>query len=149
LQGNEITQGRLWGGCIEVLEFIKSTNYWPDKTFWDDKILFLETSEEKPLPSQVGYMLRNYGIQGILEKVKAVVFGRAKDYSLKEKEELNKIILNVIRDEFSVTDIPIIVDMDFGHTDPKLILPLGCMVSLNPTIKDITLIENPFETKPQ
>ena len=61
-----------------------------------------------------------------------------------KKEELNKIILSVIRDEFSVSDIPVIVDMDFGHTDPKLILPLGCMVSLNPTTKDITLIENPF-----
>ena len=144
LQGKGITQGRLWGGCIGVLECIKSTDYWPDKTFWKDKILFLETSEEKPLPNQVGYMLRNYGIQGILGKVKGVVFGRAKDYSLKEKEELNKIILNVIRDEFNVSDIPVIVDMDFGHTDPKLILPLGCMVSLNPTTKDITLIENPF-----
>ncbi|GAG83207.1 unnamed protein product, partial [marine sediment metagenome] len=99
LQGKGIAQGRLWGGCIEVLEFIKSTDYWPDKTFWNDKVLFLETSEEKPLPDRVGYMLRNYGIQGILEKVKGVVFGRAKDYSVKEKEELNKIILNVIRDE--------------------------------------------------
>ncbi|GAI09350.1 unnamed protein product, partial [marine sediment metagenome] len=47
-------------------------------------------------------------------------------------------------DEFNVSDISIIVDMDFGHTDPKLILPLGCMVSLNPKTKDITLIENPF-----
>lgn len=144
LQGKGITQGRLWGGCIGVLECIKSTDYWPDKTFWNNKVLFLETSEEKPLPSQVGCMLRNYGIQGILGKVKGVVFGRAKDYSLKEKEEFNKIILSVIRDEFKVSDISVIVDMDFGHTDPKLILPLGCMVSLNPKTKDITLTENPF-----
>jgi len=43
-----------------------------------------------------------------------------------------------------VSDIPVIVDMDFGHTDPKLILSLGCMVSLNSTTKEITLIENPF-----
>ena len=132
------------GGCISVLECIKSTDYWPDKTFWHDKVLFFETSEEKPLPSRVGYMLRNYGIQGVLEKVKGVVFGRAKDYSEKEKEELNRIILNVIRDEFKVSDIPVIVDVDFGHTDPKLILPLGCMVSLNPITKDVTLMENPF-----
>ena len=144
LQGKGIAQGRLWGGCIEVLEFIKSTDYWPDKTFWHDKVLFLETSEEKPSPNRVGCMLRNYGIQGILEEVKGVIFGRAKDYSTKEKEELNKIVLSVIRDEFKVGDIPVIVDMDFGHTDPKLILPLGCMVSLNPTTKDIALIENSF-----
>lgn len=144
LQGKEMTQGRLWGGCIEVLEFIKSTNYWPDKSFWYDKILFFETSEQKPLPDRVGYMLRNYGIQGILDKVKGVIFGRPKDYSVKEKEELNKIILSVIRNEFNVNDIPVIVDVDFGHTDPKLILPLGCMVTLNPANKEITLMESPF-----
>ncbi len=43
-----------------------------------------------------------------------------------------------------MSNIPVIVDMDFGHTDPKLILPLGCMISLNPTTKDIRLIEDPF-----
>ncbi len=43
-----------------------------------------------------------------------------------------------------MSDIPVIVDMDFGHTDPKLILPLGCMVSLNPTTKELTLIDDPF-----
>ena len=146
LQGNKSTQGRLWGGCIEVLEFIKSTDYWPDKTFWHERILFLETSEEKPSPNRVGCMLRNYGIQGILKKVKGVIFGRSKDYSFKEKEELNKIILNVIRDEFDVCDIPVITGMDFGHTDPKLILPIGCMVNLDPVTKDITLMESPFNS---
>ncbi|MCK5768621.1 MAG: hypothetical protein KAH35_09660, partial [Candidatus Atribacteria bacterium] len=62
--------------------------------------------------------------------------------------ELNKIILSVIRNEFNVNDIPVIADVDFGHTDPKLILPLGCMVTLNPANKEITLMENPFNSPP-
>jgi muramoyltetrapeptide carboxypeptidase LdcA involved in peptidoglycan recycling len=33
----------------------------------------------------------------------------------------------------------------FGHTDPKIILPLGCMVKIDPEAKEITLIESPFE----
>jgi len=146
LLGSGIEQGRLWGGCMEVLECIKSTDYWPDKTFWHDKVLFLETSEEKPSPIRVGCMIRNYGIQGILKQVKGVIFGRPKDYSFKEKETLNKIILNVIRDEFDVYDIPVITGMDFGHTDPKLILPLGCLVNLNPLTKEIILMESPFNS---
>jgi muramoyltetrapeptide carboxypeptidase LdcA involved in peptidoglycan recycling len=147
LQGNISTEGRLWGGCIEVLEFIKSTGFWPDKTFWNNRILFFETSEEKPSPNRVGCMLRNYGIQGILQRINGIVFGRAKDYSAKEKKELNHIILSIIKDEFNVTDIPVITDVDFGHTDPKLIFPLGCKVSLDPTAKAITLMESPFENK--
>ena len=47
-----------------------------------------------------------------------------------------------------MNDIPVIADVDFGHTDPKLILPLGCMVTLNPANKEITLMENPFNSPP-
>lgn len=56
-------QGQLFGGCIEVLELMKGTDFWPDKNFWNGKILFFETSEEKPSVDRVRYMLRNYGIQ--------------------------------------------------------------------------------------
>lgn len=145
LQGKESVQGKLWGGCIDVLEFMKSTQYWPQNNFWQDKILFFETSEEKPLPSQVGYMLRNYGIQGVFEKIKGIIFGRPKDYTNKEKNELDNIILSIVKDEFNNSTVPIVVDMDFGHTDPKLILPLGCQVSLEPENNKFILLEKPFE----
>lgn len=144
LQGDQTTQGYLWGGCIEVLEFLKSTKYWPCEDFWHDKILIYETSEDKPLPYQVGCMLRNYGIQGIFGKVKGIIIARPKDYSDAEKKELKNIVLSIVRDEFQARDIPVVMDMDFGHTDPKLILPLGGKVSLNPKTNEIVLLENPF-----
>lgn len=145
LQRGSKVQGRLWGGCIEVLEFLKGTDYWPDEDFWNDKILFFETSEEKPLPDNVGYMLRNYGIQGILEKVKGILFGRPKDYSEEERQELYSIVMNIMEKEFNVTNIPVVMNVDFGHTDPKIILPLGCLVEIDPEVKGITLLESPFE----
>ncbi|MCR8641658.1 LD-carboxypeptidase [Paenibacillus sp. N1-5-1-14] len=124
LQGDTAVEGYLWGGCIEVLEFMKSTKYWPDADSWHDKILFFETSEEKPTPDQIGYMLRNYGMQGLFSKVKGIMFGRAKDYTSEENAELHKMIVNVVKGEFGASDLPIVVDVDFGHTDPRVILPL-------------------------
>lgn len=144
LQGSNVTRGRLWGGCIEVLEFLKSTDYWPHKEFWNERVLFFETSEEKPLPDNVGYMLRNYGVQGIFEKAKGIIFGRPKDYTPSEVEELYDIVQSIVRDEFGAADIPIVMDFDFGHTEPKVILPLGCMVEINPGERNVTLLENPF-----
>lgn len=144
LQIGKKIQGRFWGGCMEILENLKSTPYWPGESFWDNRILFFETSEEKPSPKQVEHMLRNYGTQGILNRVSAVIFGRPKDYSLEEKNEVNEIILRVIRDECKNKDIPIIVNMDFGHTDPKIILPLGCLISIDPIAKEVILMESPF-----
>jgi muramoyltetrapeptide carboxypeptidase LdcA involved in peptidoglycan recycling len=144
IQGEAIEQGYLWGGCIEVLEFMKSTIYWPKDDFWQDKILFFETSEEKPSPMQVGYMLRNYGMQGIFSRIKGVIFGRAKDYSAAENSELREILLNIIAKEFRTNHVPVVVDFDFGHTDPKLILPLGGRVELNPRTNEIILLGSPF-----
>ena len=145
LQGGSVERGYLWGGCIEVLEFMKSTVYWPNEAFWNDKILFFETSEDKPSPMQVGYMLRNYGMQGIFSKVKGILIGRAKDYTMEEKEKLSEIAVKVIKDEFGAGDLPIVVDLDFGHTDPKWILPIGSQVELNPITREITLLECPFD----
>jgi muramoyltetrapeptide carboxypeptidase LdcA involved in peptidoglycan recycling len=143
LQGKEDAEGYLWGGCIEVLEFLKGTKFWPDSSFWNDKILIFETSEEKPLPDKVGYMLRNYGTQGILNKVKGIIFGRPKDYSPQETEELIRIIADILNIEYK-TDMPVFFNVDFGHTDPKLILPLGLKVKLSIENNGITLMESPF-----
>ncbi|MFD2117868.1 S66 peptidase family protein [Paenibacillus yanchengensis] len=145
LQGTTTVQGKLWGGCIEVLEFMKGTDYWPSPDFWHDKILLFETSEEKPSPEQVGYMLRNYGMQGILHKVQAILFGRAKDYSSEENIALEKIILSIVEVEFGLNQLVIAFDVDFGHTDPKLILPLGTMVELDSAEGTILLQESPFQ----
>jgi muramoyltetrapeptide carboxypeptidase LdcA involved in peptidoglycan recycling len=144
LQGEAAVEGTLWGGCIEVLEFLKSTAFYPHDDFWNGKILFFETSEDKPLPMQVGYMLRNYGVQGALNKINGIIFARPKDYTLGEKEELRKTILDICRTEFGAKDIPVAFGADFGHTDPKVILPFGCKVRLDPRAGTITLMETPF-----
>lgn len=145
LQGNEESEGFLWGGCVEVLELLKGTKFWPECGFWEDKILFFETSEDKPLPFQVGNMIRNYGIQGILNQVKGILIARPKDYSEEEKAELKEIIKNILEIEFGVDYIPVVMNVDFGHTDPKFILPLGCLVKILPKTKEILLLESPWQ----
>ena len=88
LQGEGVVQGHLFGGCLDVLEFMKGTAYWPSADFWQDKLLFLETSEDKPTPTQVKFMMRNYGMQGIFDQINGLLFGRARDYTPQEKQAL-------------------------------------------------------------
>ena len=126
---NETGSGKLFGGCLEVLEFLKETPYFPPIDFWNDKILFLETSEEVPKPTEVKRILRNYGLAGILARVKGLLFGRARDYTRKEKEELDEIIMQVLA-EFNIS-IPVVTNIDFGHTDPQLILKYGSHVHIS------------------
>ena len=90
LNGSGVRSGRLFGGCIEVLEFLKGSRYWPDESFWKDRILFLETSEDKPTISQVRSWLFNYGVQGVFERAAGLLIGRRANYSDAEKAELDR-----------------------------------------------------------
>ena len=71
VQGSGPVRGELFGGCLEVLEFLKGTPYWPSTEFWDGRVLFLETSEEVPTLNQVKWVVRNYGLQGVLGRIAA------------------------------------------------------------------------------
>lgn len=141
LQGEGIVQGRLFGGNIEVLEFLKGTDFWPERDFWQGRILFLETSEEKPPVSNIRYMLRNYGMQGIFDKIGALLFARAYKYDETEKRDLERQIVRVVRDEFGRADLPIAANMDFGHDMPQLIMPNGVLAEIDCAAKAVRLIE--------
>lgn len=141
IQGSGSARGELFGGCIEVLEFMKGTDFWPAKNFWKNKILFLETSEEKPPISHVRRMLRNYGTQGIFNKISALVFGRARGYTDEEKTKLDSMIKDVVTNEFKNPNLPIMTNLDFGHTDPQMVLPLGVKAEINLKTKKFKLTE--------
>lgn len=145
LQGTGKVTGKLFGGCIEVLDFLKGTDYWFEPKFWDNKILFLETSEEKPSVDYVKYQLRNYGMQGIFDRLSGLMFGRARDYTQEEKLKLNEIIKQVVSVEFGNTELSIVTNLDFGHTDPQWILPLGIETEIDYQQKRISLIESPLK----
>lgn len=142
LQGTGITEGPLFGGCIEVLEMMKATDFWPPAEFWKGKVLFLETSEEKPPVSYVGHVLRNYGMLGVFDNINALIFSRARDYSADEKLALEHRIVTIVSEEFGNNALPIVANFDVGHTDPQLILPLGVNARVDCSAQSISLTES-------
>lgn len=141
LQGSGSAEGHLFGGCIEVLEFMKGTRWWPGDSVWQGAILFLETSEEKPSIESVRRMLRNYGVQGVFDRISALLVGRPRDYSETEVRELDAVAVDVVAEEFGQTRLPIVTDIDFGHTDPQLVLPLGVRARIDCSTARLELIE--------
>ncbi|MCT2537686.1 LD-carboxypeptidase [Aquibacillus koreensis] len=139
LQGTGIVEGRLIGGNIEVLEFAKQTVLWPERKYWKNAILFFETSEEKPDPSMITYWLRNYAAQGILQESKGIVFGKPQDETY--YDEYKQAILKVMK-EYSLEELPILYNMNFGHTEPKSILPYGAKAQINCENKIFSILEN-------
>lgn len=141
LQGNSKTKGELFGGCIEVLEMMKATEFWPSHDFWRGKIFFLETSEEKPSINYIVHVLRNYGMLGVFDQISGFVFSRARDFSDDEKKELEEKIVYIVANEFGKPNLPIVANFDVGHTDPQLILPLGVKAEIDCIKRMISLVE--------
>ena len=69
------------------------------------------------------------------------MIGRARDYNDEEKEKLDQNIVAVVSDEFRRPDLPIVTNMDFGHTDPQLIIPLGVNAEIDCEAKRFRLVE--------
>lgn len=143
LQGGGVRRGRLIGGCIEVLDWLRGTDFWPAPEAWQDAILFLETSEDAPSPQAVLFYLRAYAALGILERLAGILFARPGGGVPPEKfAEYERAILQVVAEEQGLADLPIVTGMDFGHTDPPFVLPYGALAEIDCAGQRFTILEN-------
>lgn len=143
LQGQGTVSGHLMGGCVEVMEMLRGTEFWPDMKWFDGAILFLETAEKEFLPIHLARTLRSYGVMGILDKISALILGRPGGGMPTEHFKLyHDQLLSVIRDEFQIMHLPIIVNMDFGHTDPIFTIPYGLNAQLECDSGILNVLEN-------
>ncbi len=145
LQGSQVKQGRLFGGCIEVICPIASaTAIWPrTPDFWDDKILFLEYSHELANSEYTLWFFRSLAAQGIFERIQGLLLGR--QHHLVQEEESEKIlssVVRVVRDEEGIPHLPIVADMDFGHVQPMLTLPYGALTEIDGKNQRISILES-------
>jgi muramoyltetrapeptide carboxypeptidase LdcA involved in peptidoglycan recycling len=143
LQGVGRVEGPLIGGCIEVMEWLKGTAVWPPLEAWTGAVLFLETSEEAPPAREVTRWLRSYGAQGVLRRVAAILVGRPGGHQLAvaDHKTYDDAVLGVVRDELGLT-IPIITRMDFGHTDPFIVLPYGVRAEIDCAAQRFSIVDS-------
>jgi muramoyltetrapeptide carboxypeptidase LdcA involved in peptidoglycan recycling len=129
-----VGEGALIGGCIESLQHLRGTPYWPD---WRGAILFFETSEEAPPPQTVDGILMDYENMGVLEQLQGLLVGRPMGYSDGQKAELREVIL----ERTSQCRFPVVADMDFGHTAPQFTLPIGCHARIDGGKRQFAIVE--------
>lgn len=138
LQGSGKAQGRLIGGCIEVLEYIKGTSLFPPLNCFDDTILFLETSECLAPPWLIEDELRCYGIMGILNRISGMFWGKPQGDMYYDEY---KAVIRKILAEFGCLNLPVLYNGSFGHNEPRMILPYGALAEIDCTNASFSILE--------
>lgn len=141
LQGTGTVRGRLIGGCAEVLEMLKGTPWWPPLDYWDGAILFYETSEEAPSGGLVLRWLRNFAAQGILQRLSGLLVARPGGETTAESRKDQKTAICRALAEAGLEQLPVLADLDFGHTDPVATLPYGVMAEIDCARAQLTILE--------
>ncbi len=153
LQGKGKVQGRLVGGCMEVIEFMRGTPLFPPISDFENAILFLETSEEMPSADTVARWLRSYYFMeddkesacngGILGRINGIVFG--KPYADELDAPYMETIQKVLAEELNLPNLPVLFGLNFGHTEPMLCLPYGALAEINCENGAFTILESAVE----
>lgn len=140
LQGEQPVTGPLIGGCLEVLDMARATDIFPPVEAFENAILHLEVSEEKPPIGQITHWLRSFTAMGITERIGALLFSRPEDRSLRETLELYAAVGRELA-EAGRPDLPLVANLDFGHSSPMGVLPLGRSLTVDPVARTLSIDE--------
>lgn len=125
------SRGNILGANICTFNLLQGTEYFPDIS---DSILFLEDDSESKLFNF------DRDLQSIIHlpnfnKVKGIVIGRFQKASEIKIDHLIKII----KSKMELNHIPILANIDFGHTDPMITFPIGGEAHLVVSDRESTL----------
>ena len=126
--------GMTIGGNLCTLNLLQGTSFMPDLT---NTILFIE--DDNAVDDFVAEFDRN--LQSLIHQkdfsgVRGIVIGRMQIASKMTRDILTKILSS----KKELAHLPIIANLDFGHTNPLFTFPIGgsveiCAASKNPSIR--------------
>jgi len=125
-----VVSGEVIGANIQTLLILAGTKYFPDLS---NKILFLEEAEECGSPAELHRFLTHLTQVVDLNKIKGICFGRfMPQTNIKNDKQLRQIF----KDIFGKFKMPILYNLDFGHSDPSFIVPNGaiCFIDIQKNI---------------
>lgn len=138
LQGQGIAHGELMGGCLDVFLDLLNTPLWPNVDAWKGKILLIETSECDMPEHLLCSFLRNLQTQGVLAVINGIVVGKPATRS--KYETYKDVFRQVVGVEAKRSDLPILYNVNVGHSYPIGIFPLGLPYEIDCEKMTLTLL---------
>lgn len=132
---NDYFTGKLMGGNISMICSYIGTPYEVDL---DGSILLLEEVNEPPYV--LDRLLTQLILSSKINNCKAILIGHMENCIDSDKDSFSA--LEVLKQRLLPLNIPIIINVPFGHSYPNLIFPIGCTASYNKKTGQLILCEN-------
>jgi len=110
-------KGRIIGGNLGTLSLLQGTEFMPSLK---DSILFIEDDYESRAVT-FDRVLQSLLHQPGFERVRGIVIGRFE----RESNISDRALRKIIQTKKELMDIPIVANVDFGHTTPMITFPIG------------------------
>ncbi len=125
--------GMLWGGNLAILASLVGTPYLPPV---EGGILYIEDVNEHPF--RIERMMYQLHQSGVLGRQQAIVMGEFSGGRLSDYD--NGFSLDTMIEQIrSVTGIPVVTGLQFGHVENLLTLPFGATAHLVATERGFSL----------
>jgi muramoyltetrapeptide carboxypeptidase LdcA involved in peptidoglycan recycling len=124
-------KGVCLGGNLSTFNLLQGTEYFPNIK---DSILFLEDDSESAL-GHFDRDLESLTHMPDFDSVKAIIIGRFQNKS----EVDGNLLKKSLQAKKHIKSIPVVTNLDFGHTDPIFTFPIGGEVELHATVDSISL----------
>ncbi|MCA1027247.1 S66 peptidase family protein [Cytobacillus kochii] len=123
--------GKLIGGNLSTLTSLQGTEYMPSLK---DAIIFIEDNEESHP------FLFERGLQSLLQQkeaneIKAILIGRFQ----KESQVTEYFLKKMIESKKEMSGVPIIANIDFGHTNQAATIPFGSYATIKAEKEDVEI----------
>jgi muramoyltetrapeptide carboxypeptidase len=130
-----VAEGWLLPGCAATAAHLFGTPYLPDT---DGAILCLEFHDAGP--DAVWAHLTQWENAGLLDRIAGLVIGRhcKPRAAAAGSDDFDAVVRAVL----GRRPIPVLADVDFGHTEPRLTLPVGGRALLDASERSLTLLES-------
>jgi muramoyltetrapeptide carboxypeptidase len=134
-------EGPLLGGCLSSMMHLRGTKYWPN---FSGSLFFWEIPESNSdftkgeSVTEIDAQLADLELSGIFDQISGMIVGRPFGYTNEDRSELQKVIL----ERTTSYNFPILTDVDIGHTDPMITVPLGVKAKIDSQIGIFEIIES-------
>lgn len=140
--------GPTWGGCLEILDMhLRADRYLLEPEAYAGCVLLLETSEEMPGSEYVYRVLMGMGERGMLGQFAAVAVATPKAWDRDVGQSVSERI-RFAQDQKAAMlralveynpDVPTVFGLDFGHTDPQVVIPYGGLMTVDGISRTVTV----------